>query len=77
MLHDPAILNPVQVAVGARLAPMRLLRGEEDEVPLPEQELDLVDGPVAPEHFQVAQELANAVGDAGLVVDAAITGEVP
>lgn len=73
MLHDLVVFDPVQVDIGARVALVRPLGDEEDEVSLSEQKLDLVYGPVAREDLQVAHEFVDAISDAGLVAGAIIT----
>ena len=66
--HLP-VCNSVQVDIDARGALMRSLGGDENKVALAQHELDLVDGPVALDCFQVAQERGESVADAEFVAD--------
>ncbi len=54
---------------------MSALGGDEHEISLPEHELDLVDGPVRHEPFQIVPERRYPVLHAGFVADAVIPVE--
>ncbi len=73
MFHDFVVLDPVQVDIGAELALVRPLGGNEDKVSLSQQKPDLIDRPIAREDPQVAHELVATVGDAWLMADTIVT----
>jgi hypothetical protein len=55
---------------------MRSLGSYKHEVALPQQELDLIDGPVLHEDLYITHELRDAVTGAGFVPDAKIPSKV-
>ena len=69
MLGHLPVCNSVQVDIDARGALMRSLGGDENKVAFSQHDLDLVDGPVALDCFQVAQERGESVADARFVAD--------
>ena len=55
---------------------MRTFGSYENEVPLCQQELDLIDASVLNQCFQITLECRDSIPDAGLVTDATISRKV-
>jgi hypothetical protein len=69
VLNDLFVLDSVQVDVDARATLMRSLGSYEDEISLPEQKLDLIDGSVLRDLFEITLKRRESVADTGLVAD--------
>jgi hypothetical protein len=69
VLNDLFVLDSVQVDVDARATLMRSLGSYEDEISLPEQEPDLIDGSVLRDLFEITLKRRESVADTGLVAD--------